>query len=371
MSGITIEQVKDKKQFSEFLNLPWKIYKNDPYWVPLLISDLKSMFDKNKNPFFKHAEIASFLSRKNGELVGRIVAIIDRNHNEFHSEKTGFFGFFECINEYEIAKSLFDTAKKWVKEKGMTLLRGPTNFTTNDECAFLLEGFDSSPVIMMTYNPKYYLNLAEQYGFRKAKDLYALLKGYEPTPERILKLIERNKKRKGIVIRKIDMKNFAKEIEIIKDIYNSAWEKNWGFVPMTNEEIECMANKLKPIVVPELVYFAEIEGKPVAVSITVPDFNQVLKRINGKLGPIQLLKVLWYKNKITGIRSIVFGIKKGYRGIGIDAALYYATEIAGKKLGYKWAELSWNLEDNELINKFDMNIGGKIYKKYRIYEIET
>lgn len=189
--SIKIEVVKTKEDFNEFYKLPWKVYKNDAYWVPPLFSDIRDMFDKNKNPLFHHAQVESFIAKRDGEVVGRISAIIDENSNKFHNEKTGFFGFFEVIEDYEVAVALFDKAKEWCKAKDMKIFRGPTNFTTNDECAFLLEGFDSSPMIMMTYNPKYYLDFAEKYGFKKAKDLYAFYRyAKDGIPERILKLAE-------------------------------------------------------------------------------------------------------------------------------------------------------------------------------------
>ncbi len=250
----------------------------------------------------------------------------------------------------------------------MNRIRGPMNLSMNDECGFLIEGFDSSPVIMMTYNPKYYLDLSERYGFVKAKDLYAFLKDEVGVVGRIAKVVERVRQHHNVVIRHIDMKRFDEEVGIIKDIYNAAWELNWGFVPMTSSDIDLLARELKPILEPELVLFAEVDGQPVGVSITIPDYNQVLKRLDGRLGPISLLKFLFYRNKITGVRSIVFGIKKEYRNTGINTLLYYETEMAGGRLGYEWCEMSWNLEDNDLINRFDTAIGGKLYKKYRIVE---
>jgi hypothetical protein len=238
----------------------------------------------------------------------------------------------------------------------------------NDECGFLLEGFDASPVIMMPYNPPYYLEFCERYGFEKAKDLYAYLKGEVGVVGRIAKLVERVKKKEHVVVRPIDMRQFDREVAIIKEIYNAAWELNWGFVPMTDREMDLMAKELKPIAEPELVLIAEVSGQPVGVSISLPDYNQVLKRLNGRLGPINLLKFLYYRRKITGLRGVLFGLKKEYRRTGINVVMYYETEMRGARLGYRWCEMSWNLEDNHLINRFDEAIGGKLYKKYRIYE---
>ncbi|PIV52607.1 MAG: hypothetical protein COY53_01555 [Elusimicrobia bacterium CG_4_10_14_0_8_um_filter_37_32] len=369
--SIRIECVKTKKDWRDFLKLQFRIYEGNPYWVPPLLSEVKETLDSEKNPFWKHARKEIFLAKQNDRFVGRIVAVVDENHNNFHQERTGFFGFFECIKDFEVAQSLWDEAKRWLKINNMDIMRGPVNPSMNDECAFLLEGFDKPPTVMMPYTQPYYLNFAEQYGFKKAKDLYALLKKAEDgIPERIERMVEVVKKKTGVKICPFNMKNFERDVQFLKNIYNSAWEKNWGFVPMTDAEMDLSAKKLKQFADPELILFAEIDNKPVGVSVTIPDINQVLKMLNGRLGPIEVLKFLYYKRKIDGVRSLIGGVKKEYRNTGIIAVLYYETEKAVVRLGYKWCELGWNLEDNDLINQFDMAIGGKIYKKYRIYEMK-
>ncbi|MCX5781161.1 MAG: hypothetical protein NT145_00415 [Elusimicrobia bacterium] len=368
---IQIDNVRNRNDWKDFLNLPWRIYKGNQYWVPPLLSEVKETLDVNKNPFWEHAQREVFLARKDGKVVGRIVAIVDENHNNFHQEQTGFFGFFECVEDFEVAKSLWDAAKNWLKVRKMQIMRGPVNPSTNDECAFLLEGFDKPPTFMMPYTQRYYLNLAEQYGFQKAKDLYAFIKyGKDGIPERIERMVEIIKKKTRVKIRPIDLNNFERDVQYLKDIYNSAWEKNWGFVPMTDKEIDLLAKKLKQFGEPKLVLFAEIDNKPVGVTLTLPDLNQVLNKLNGRLGPIEILKFLYYKKKMDGARSLVAGVKKEYRNSGIIAVLFYETHKTGVRLGYKWSELGWNLEDNDLINQFDTEIGGKIYKKYRIYEMK-
>jgi GNAT superfamily N-acetyltransferase len=369
---IKIETVKTQKDLDAFIKLPWSIYKGDPNWVPPLLSEVREILDTARNPFWQHARREIFLARDMaGNPVGRIVAIIDPSQNEFHGDKTGFFGFFECVNDQETADLLFDEAKKCLKAGGMTVMRGPMNPSMNDECGFLLEGFDSPPVAMMTYTPQYYLELAQHYGLRKAKDLYALIKMLKDgVPERLGKIIDRTEKNTRVKVRQLEMKNFVRDIQYLKDIYNSAWEKNWGFIPMTSAEMDLAAEKLKQFVKPELVLFAEIDGQPVGVSVTVPDINQVLIKLDGKLGPVGLAKFLYYRNKIDGIRSLIGGVKKEYRNTGIISVLYRETEKAAVRLGYKWCELSWNLEDNDLINKFDEALGGKVYKKYRICETD-
>lgn len=366
--NIEVVRVEKAKDLNRFIRLPWEIYKNDPNWVPPLMKDVKFKLDRARHPFFDHAKMDLFVASQGNDVVGRIAAILDEHHNKVHQEHTGFFGMFECIENYDVAHSLFSTAENWCRDQGMDRIRGPVNLSMNDECGFLLEGFDSSPVIMMTYNPRYYLDFCDRYGFVKAKDLFAFLKDEIGVVGRIANIVERVRQKENVVIRHIDMKRYVEEVEIIKDIYNAAWELNWGFVPMTSRDIDLLAQELKPILEPELVLFAEVDGRPVGVSITIPDYNQVLKRINGKLGPISILKILYYRRKITGVRGIVFGIKKEYQKMGINAVLYYETEMASVRLGYTWCEMSWNLEDNMMINNFDEAIGGKLYKKYRIVE---
>ena len=366
-----IKAVAAKRDWENFLKLPWAVYKNNEYWVPPLLAEVREILDTNRNPFWQHAKREIFLAMHGDIPVGRIVAVVDKNHNDFHNEKVGFFGFFECVNDFEVASSLWDEAKRWLKANGMNIMRGPVNPSLNDENAFLLEGFDKPPTVMMPYTPPYYLVLADQYGFKKAKDLFSFIKyAKDGIPPRIEKMVNRIKARTNVKIRPFSMKNFKRDIQYLKDIYNAAWEKNWGFVPMTDDEIDVTGKKLKQFVEPELVLFAEMDGRPVGVTVTVPDINQVLRKLNGRLGPIEMLKFLFYKRKITGVRTLVGGVMKEYRETGIIAVLYYETEKANLRLGYEWCELGWNLEDNELINRFDEAIGGKLYKKYRIYETE-
>lgn len=361
----------EKKDLDDFIKFQWVVYKNYPNWVPPLISEIRFIFS-DKNPFWDHARKELFIALdENQNIVGRISAIINEAHNKIHNDEVGFFGFFESINDIEVASLLWDGAKNWLKENGMKIIRGPVNPSMNDECGFLLEGYDLMPAIMMPYTPPYYIELAERYGFKKAKDLYALIKyTKDGIPQRIERMIGVIIKKTGVKIRTLDMKNFERDISILKDIYNSAWERNWGFVPMTEAEINLAAKKFKEFVDPSLVVYAEIDNNPVGVAVTIPDIAPILKKMNGKLGPIEILKFLYYKKKIKGVRSLIGGVKKEHRNTGIIAALYYQTEINARKRGYEWCELGWNLEDNDLINRFDMAIGGKIYKKYRIFEKE-
>ncbi len=365
-----IEQVSDKKGMDEFIRFPWKVYQGNPNWVPPLVSEVKFVLS-DKNPFFHHAEAAYFLARKDGEVAGRIAAIIDRNHINIHNEQVGFFGFFEFLSDPAVAEGLLAAAAKWLKERDIEIMRGPMNPSTNDECGFLLEGFDSPPMIMMTYTPPYYLDYMEKCGLSKAKDLFAFITIVKEVSAggRLEKLSSKVKTRlPGLTVRPMNMKNFIKELAAVKDIYNSAWSKNWGFVPMTDEEIDSMAKRLKPLIVSELAVMAEVEGKPVGFMLTVPDYNQVLARLNGKLGLLEIIKFLWYSRKITDIRVIIMGVKEEYRRKGIEGLLYLESFKAAQRKGYERSEMSWILEDNVLVQKGCELMGGKLYKKYRIYE---
>jgi GNAT superfamily N-acetyltransferase len=369
MDDVKIVKVESRNDLKKFIHLPWKIYKDDPNWVPPLVYDLKERLNREKNPFFEHAEMELFFALKNDEITGRIAAIVDENHNQSHGEKIVFFGLYESFDDLDTAKSLLDKVAEWGKEKGMDVLRGPVNLSMNDECAFLIEGFDSPPVIMMPYNPPYYLEIMENCGLRKAKDLLAfyMTKDHE-TAARVQEIGERIKEVTNITLRTLKRKSADKEAEKIKFIYNHAWEKNWGFVPWTEKEMSYMVKKLKMIVDESLVILAEDKGKPVAFILGLPNYNEVFKRMNGRLTPLGILKFFLYRKKIKGMRGIVFGVLKEYRMTGLSYLLYSELERNAQAQGYEWAETSWQLEDNEPINRFIASVGGKVYKKYRMYE---
>ncbi len=370
MPLVEIIPVNGAKTLREFIRLPWKIYRGDPYWVPPLILDQKKLLDKNKHPFFLHSTADFFLARRNGEYVGRIAAILNNNHNKFHREKTAFFGFFECVNDAAVAHELFETAANWARARGMSLLRGPANYSTNDTCGMLVEGFDASPAIMMTYNPRYYLDLIAGEGFTKAMDLYAWWMhsdvGINP---KIKRVGERVLQEHGIVLRNIDLNNFWGEVELVKRIYNDAWSNNWGFVPMTDEEFHFLAKDLKPVVDPRLVMIVEKEGEPVGFSLSLPDLNRALKKINGRLLPFGIFKVMYHARKIHSVRVLTLGVVRRLQTIsGIGAALYMETFRRPVAAGFDSGEFSWTLENNNLINRGMSLLGAKIYKRYRMYD---
>lgn len=368
---VTIEEVSGAGGINEFIDFPWKVYRDNPCWVPPLKSEVKFLLSEKKNPFFQHADAAIFLARKSGETVGRIAAIIDRNHIKIHQEQAGFFGFFECLADCAVARELLETAASWLKERHMEIMRGPMNPSTNEECGFLLEGFDSPPMIMMTYTPPYYLNYMERCGLNKAKDLYAYITVIREVAAggRLEKVAAEVQKRvPGLTVRPADMKRLPRELAAVKEIYNAAWSHNWGFVPMTDAERESMANRLKPLIVPELLIMAEVNGTPAAFFMAVPDYNQVLGKLNGRLGPVGTVKAMWYSRKISDIRILTMGVKAEYRKKGIEILLYLEAFKAAVKKGFDRAEMSWILEDNVLMQRGCELMGGRLYKKYRIYE---
>ncbi|HAB51135.1 MAG TPA: hypothetical protein DCE80_02995 [Ignavibacteriales bacterium] len=367
----SIVRVTSQADLMKFIKFPWKIYSNDPYWVPPLIMDRKKLLDTSKNPFFKHAEIQLFLAKKNNEIVGRIAAIKNDLHNLHHNDKVGFFGFFECMNDQQTANLLFDSAKQWLEEKGMNAMRGPANPSSNDEYGMLIEGFNDSPRILMTYNPKYYINLCENYGFVKAKDLNAFKLETDKvlSSEKLKRVADIAQQRSGLKIYQIDMKKFYSELDKVKYVYNKAWAPNWGFVPMTEEEIDAMAKDFKAIIEPSLLLFGEINGKLVGFALVVFDYNFIFKKMNGRLFPFGIIKLLTQKKKIPWARIITLGIIPEYQKRGLDAVFYYEIVTRAAKLNIFLGEASWVLEDNDMMNRGLEVMNAHAYKKYRIYEI--
>lgn len=369
--NIQIRPVQSKSDLKKFIKFQYKHYKHNSNWVPYLLLERYNFFNKEKNPFFKTADVEFFLAYKNGKLAGRIAAIVNHQHIKYHKESVGFFGFYEAIDDQDVADALLDAAAKYLREKGMVAMRGPTNPSTNGEVGFLLDAFDQPPVVMMPYNYPYYNEQVERFGMKKIKDVYAILIHKDklkinPKLKRVNQLL---RQKNNIVLRKIRMDDFEEEVKRVKEIYNDAWSLNWGFVPMIDEEIDYMANDLKQIVEPELVLFAEKDGVPAGFSLALPDVNQILIHIrNGRLFPFGILKFLLYKNSVDGLRVITLGVKKKYEYLGLGALFYLETIERGLKLGYKWAEASWVLEDNVKMIRPMLDIGGEIYKTYRIYE---
>ncbi len=363
------------RDITRFLKVSYAIYGADPHWVAPLLLDLKKVFT-NANPLFAHAEMQLWIARRNGRDVGRIAGILDRHHNQAHAEQTAFFGFFECENHPQTSRQLLATVRDWARQKGMCRLLGPMNPTTNDECGLLVDGFDSSPMLMMTYNPRYYADLLTTEGFVKAKDLVAYQIKVAGIPRERLERIAGKTRQRHPQFRftPVRRKTLATDLVKIKEIYNAAWQDNWGFIPMTDAEIDFMADRLKPLLVEGLVWIAEAAGEPVGFMLTLPDFNEALKPLRGRLNTPKVLGLLPYalgRKVPTGCRVITLGVKAKYRHRGIEAVMLAEGLLTGLRLGFKTAEASWILEDNLMMRRLLKPFGGQVYKTYRIYEREV
>ncbi|HEY3155486.1 MAG TPA: N-acetyltransferase [Candidatus Eisenbacteria bacterium] len=359
------------KDLARFIRYPHLIYRGDPRWVAPLASDERTRLTPGKNPFFEHAEAVYLMARDRGRDVGRVAASVDRNFDQFQGERQAAFGFLEAESADAVA-ALLQAAENWGRERGARVLRGPLNFTTNDDCGLLIRGFEHPPTILMPYNQPTYPAWVEAAGFKKAKDLYAFKVPIPETPEleipQIARIAQKVRERFRVRVRPINMKRFGEELQRVKEIYNSAWDKNWGFVPMTDREIDHMAAQLKPAIVPELAIFAEIDGESVGFALAIPDVNVALKPLHGRLFPFGIVRLLWTLPRIRTSRLMALGVKAGYRRRGIDAALVHQAAVASKALGHVWCEVGWTLEDNDLVNRLIEAVNGERYKTYRIYE---
>jgi GNAT superfamily N-acetyltransferase len=371
---VRVRAARERRDIKRFIDFPYRLHARDPLWVPPLRRDVAALLSRTKNPFFEHAEAEYFIAARGDEVVGRIAAISNRLHNETHEDRVGFFGFFEAIDDQEVADALFTTAGEWCRSKGHDVLRGPASFSVNDECGLLVEGFESPPTLMMPHNPPYYIRLIERAGFAKAKDLWVYQGGseerYIPVPERLARATELIRQRQGITLRPLNMKDFAGEVARIKELYNSAWQKNWGFVPMTEHEIDHLAEQFKPVVIPDLVPMAEKNGKLIGFGITLPDLNVVLRsNRSGRLFPV-VLKLLWAlkTNRIRRARILLLGVAPAYHGKGVDAMLYHWIWTRSGERGITWGEAGWILEDNPAMNAGLEKMTFRVYKTYRLYE---
>ena len=370
MSPFQVRQVTDKNTLAHFIDFPWSLYRSYPYWVPVPRLVQKQIFNP-KHPFHKTADMAKWIILRDGAVVGRIAAIVNHAYNKTHLQKKGFFGFFESINDKSIAAALFQTAGEWLRERGMDTVAGPFNPSINYEAGLLIEGFDDFPQIMMTYNPPYYADLLEFQGFSKAKDFYAYKFLYPfDFPQVVRKAAERAAKNSDVTVRRLDKKRWKHEIANIRDIYNSSWEKNWGFVPMSNDEFDCMAKEMKSIVEEKLVCLVEKKGKTIGFMLVLPDYNQVFKKIpSGRLFPFGFFKILTGKKYISRVRVMALGVVEEFRKAGLDTLLYVkALEGTREMASLKEAEFGWVLEDNVKMNSLIKRLSAECHKTYRIYE---
>jgi GNAT superfamily N-acetyltransferase len=368
---VRIEAIRGRGDVRRFVRLPWKVYAGDPVWVPPLLREQTKLLDRNRHPFHQHAEVEYFLALRGSRPVGRIAAILNHRHNEFHGEKTGFFGFFEALEDPMAAAGLLAAAESWVSARGGEVILGPMNFSTNDEShspGFLLDGFDTPPFVLMAHGRPYYPRLVEAAGYRKAKDLLAYWFPSNHPPERLVRAVARLQEGiDGLSIRRVDLSRPHEEVAIVQQIYNSAWSRNWGFVPLTEEEIAHLARELKPILEARYALLAFIHGEPAGFSLTLPDFNRALRHLNGRLFPFGMLKLLWHTRRIDRSRVFALGLDPRFRALGIDAVLYMKAFEAAQELGHTTAESSWILEDNWKMRRALEKMGASVYKTYRVY----
>ncbi len=367
--SVQVRPAQTEKDLDRFVRFPFTLYRNNPYWVPPLIADVKKTLTPGKNPFWSHAQRQLFIAEKNGNVVGRVAAIIDFNYNKYHQTAIGFFGFFECENNQATTEALFTAVRDYLGAAGMKLIYGPANPSLNDEAGLLIEPFDGMPYIKMSYTPSYYPTLIAQCGFTKVKDLYAYsIPLDQPIPEKLQRVLNALKKKSGLSVRPVNLKDLKTDLKHIKEIYNDSWSQNWDFAPMTDEEIDDLARQLKPIIRPAICPLVFYQDEPAGMCIALPDYNQVLKRLNGKLFPLGWLKFLLYKSRINRARLWALGVKRKFHNLGFDSLLYYESFMGAKKLGYTEGEVSWILEDNLAIIRPILMWGGKLYRTYRVYQ---
>lgn len=371
---LAIEPVTSHRDREHFLRLPWDIYAGNPCWVPPLLLERRRLLDPHTNPFFRHADVQLFLARRGTRYVGRIAAFVNHAYNRFHADRVGFFGFFESIDS-EAAAALLEIAERWARERGMRVLRGPVNFATDNEVGLLLDAFDEPPVLMTVYNPPHYRGWIEAAGFAGVVDWYAYIIDRETLgggatddlPPALLRAVEHARHHSGASFRTVQMGEFDAELARARDVYNRAWEHNQDFVPLDEAEIAFLAQSLRQVVDPDLVFFAEVNGKPVGVSITLPDFNQILRTMNGRLLPLGWWRLLRGRSRIDTARVFAMGVVPEYRHRAIDTVFYYETFRAAIRKGYRRAELSLIVASNRQMRGILEGLGARIYKTYRVY----
>lgn len=372
---ISVRVASSPADLSAFVDLPYRLYKDVPEWVPPFKRDVRTQLDRAHNPFFEHGEAEYFLAERDGRVVGRVAAVVNRLHNETHDDRVGFFGFFECVADAEAAEALLSNAAFWLAERGMTEMRGPMSFSVNEECGVLVEGFDEPPYLTMPYNRPYYDPLLKGVGLSPVKDLLAFRGGQKespvPAPDRLKRGAKILERRLGVTLRPANMSDFAAEVQRVREIFNASWKDNWGFVPMTESEIAHGAGEFKPIVVPELMPFAVKEGREIAFALALPNVNEVLiTNRSGALFPTAP-KLVWSlkRRKIRSLRIFLLGVLPEFRGKGIDAMLYEWIWTKAGERGIGLGEAGWILEDNTAMTAGLLKMGFEPVKRYRIYEM--
>jgi GNAT superfamily N-acetyltransferase len=372
MNGaIDVRPVAGRADLERFLRLPWHIYASDPHWVPPLLSDMRKVLDPARHPFHDHAEVGTFIAWRGTRPLGRIAAIVNRVHNEFHGDTVGFFGLFESIDDQGVADALLRTAEAWLRDRGMTAVQGPMNLSTNEEvCSpgVLIDGFHRPPVIMMAHTPAYYATLLERSGYEKAKDLFSYWIEVPEPPPRLRRAYDRMLSAGDVKVRSLDMRRFDEDVETIQRVYNTAWERNWGFTPMTAAEITFLAKQLKPVVRPDICAIAEVDGEAVGFVLALPNYNSALRHVNGRLFPIGIFKLLWHRRRIDTVRTLTLGVTPAFRGRGLNALLITHINLAAARANLWRSECSWILEDNWEMRRILEKNGAVADKTYRVYQ---
>ena len=372
--SVEIRHVTTRRDLNTFVRLPWAIYRNHPLWVPPLKFDVRNRLDRAKNPFFEHAEAEYFLAFRDGDPVGRITAHYDRNFNRFHNNEWGMFGWFEARDDPLVAGALLDAAEEWLRDRKRDRMVGPLSFSTNDQDAGLLvDGFDREPLILNQWTQPYYPALLEGAGLTKAMDLYMWelwVDDRASVHPAIGRMAEEVKTKHGIDVRGMRKRDLRAEVDRFLDVYNEAWERNWGFVPLTDEEVRHYAKELKPILDENWAFIAEKDGQTVGAALTLPDYNQVLMHMHGRLLPIGWLKALWYRRKIDNVRVFALGVKRQHQHTGVAAKLYERHFDSAARTPQTVGEMGWILETNKAMNRAMEGMGGKVVSRYRLYEKE-
>lgn len=368
MQTLEVRPVRTAQERLRFIKFPWKIYREDPNWTPFLISERKGFLNPARNPYHLHAGLELFAAFRSRQLVGTIAANVDEAYNFHHNEKVGFFGLFECVNDREIAAALFDTAAHWLRQRGMEVMRGPANFYTHGECGLLIAGFDSPSALFYPYNPPYYRTLIEHCGFSKAIDCHAYASPGHGPPDHLADVAEKVARHSDVRIRTAHMNRYDDEIQHVKTIYNRSWRHNWGFVPLTDNDVVYMGKLLRPLLDPELCFVAEVKGEPVGLAVNLPDYSLPLRHMGGHLFPFGWLKFLWYKRKINALLVFFLGVLPEYHDLQIGALFYLTLWKAALKKGYQSLKTSWVYENNEPMNRALRWMGARIYKTYRAYD---
>jgi hypothetical protein len=371
--NVTVIPVTSKREREAFLRLPWRLYKNDPAWIPNLLMLQREQIDAKKNPFFEYGEAQLFLATRDGESAGRISAQINHEHNRHHDERTGFFGFFECEDDVETARALFVAAEAWLRERGMDRAIGPLNFSLNEEVGLLVEGFDQSPMVATTHALPYYGALIEAAGYAKEVDLLAYRWDITDPPARMMEAVDKTRQTQGLSVRKASLRHLDRDVGILLDIYNDAWKDNWGYVPVTPREAKKLANDLRLIVDTNVAIIAEVDGEPAGMIVGLPNLYEAIRDFRGFVNPWNALKLLW-RLKLRGVetgRIFLFGVKQKFQRrrdlIGLPFLLLYELYLGSKRSRYRWTEESWILETNKRMNAIMPYWDAYVYKRYRIY----